>query len=105
MKKPIFYTLVGKSDPRVMAVTTVRGGQAYGRWVGTEQTTHCRIYDTYGKFDSWEKAHRLIRSIAIIRETENARIMPLFKQIGEIESKATSDINRILLDGGAERND
>lgn len=53
LKKALFYTLgrtwLGR-DYRVMAVTTEKKRQYFGRWTEDNSATHVSIHDTVGRF-------------------------------------------------------
>jgi hypothetical protein len=96
MKKPLFYTVVGKYSPRVMAVTTEKRSQLYGWWADDESSTHKARRECWGRFPDRASADSVIADISRIRTRESHLLQGPQQEIVRIQMRATSEINAII---------
>ena len=96
MKKPLFYTVVGKYSPRVMAVTTEKRSQLYGWWADDESSTHKARRDCWGRFKDRAKADGVIHAISALRTRESALLEPVQREVVRIQMETTSKINAVI---------
>jgi hypothetical protein len=87
MKKAKFYVLkpgFGKSD--IIAVTSEKGGQVYGRYLLNDMTTHFSSHRKHYRYDTLEE-------VLAIKEKVDA-VIARYKPLHEAASKETMRLHR-----------
>lgn len=98
MKKALFYTLVRRwSDSGfvVMAVTTEKSRQYFGRTLPAEEPTHVRISDTSGKFADMFQAQAKIAEVQAIREKYKPLIKIAYEGLHKLQNAEIAEIKRV----------
>lgn len=101
MKKALFYTLVRRwSDSGfvVMAVTTEKSRQYFGRTLPLEEQTHVRISDTTGRFPDMFQAHAKIAEVQAVREKYKPLIKTAYDELHKLQNAEIAEIRRVTND-------
>lgn len=102
LKKALFYTIVrryGTSD--IMAVTTEKRRQYFGRWVSDDSGTHVSIGDTSGRFATAAEAEARVAAVRRVKERYKPLLSEANRELSRIYSAEEQDI-RLACEGRLE---
>lgn len=98
LKEALFYTLHIRwlSDYKVLAVTTEKNYQYFGRYVDDNSATHARKSECKGRFPTAEAAQECIAAVKAVREAHRPDIKAARAAVAEAEQAEYREIEAVL---------
>jgi hypothetical protein len=105
LKEPLFYTLAqawsNRRGYRVMAVTTEKRSQFFGRYVDCNEGTHRAIRQCKGRFKTAEEAEACIQGIEEIRARCEYEIKDAYARLVRLQQARDKEIKEYMQAKGA----